>query len=855
MQILVGSRRHDALQKAREWFAAASNVEVLTELVKWAVAQETQWGECGILVEPDIPGSDRTKASNVDLIVAFSGRVAVCEVKNHRSFKAAQAAFFSSLNQCSDSYDLVRYHLAASRAVSQDHLRPFLFLPNLNSAEVTELITQQLSKTSLRHVSITGGRHCQTVPAMPNGHPLYLPYAIQKRIGQLQQKDLALYPRDALVALLRLVDSPDSCRFDTLDQAIEYLRTEADKPRAVRLPVGHVKGLRDRQLREGLKILARRGVVELVGPFGIGKSAFARELMSAVEELSTRHLKIATCTVAPDATLGSLCRNLLTFFDIEASEFDDDRALLDTLIQCEGVVWIQSYAAPSSEYVKVILEEAQAASSRRRCQFIVESIIPLFPFIDSGPKSNWRWPECYLRVSGLDRSAMRKILVANAPIAGEHDLLSLRTFENPRLALARWRSEIEQSVSPELVREFAWVERVFRGLERDMLSYLACLLDTAPCGIGHDATITAAYEVFSSVSRASVRGALYNVFDHLRAGKMLDRAFTRSWSLKDFGVRGASALLHHMEPSLIVYVRDRLVASEFNELTRRTTGALETLRHRVKHVEIVLGFRRDDLQPFMASTLRNGMWGPLDIVEWLDRRPQFRFVSRSQAYLERHVHATQKLFRMAKAGKLRFKVDHQIGRPPDDFPLGHMLHAVLTSAAGLVDAADGLKKFSSDIDACENADILIEALCWLFDWTRIAGVLTRERLSDFLGVFKRLIDDCVTESVAVRLMVYRKVIFCVWMMGRGALSAYEPYLLDVFRVYFPLAASEDNFWFLVDVDDVYRKMRRLVQRELDRAIYRFEDDGNPNYLEARIRWERRCRPSIRSEANGRVEAQ
>lgn len=804
--------------------------------MNWATSQEGRWGECLILVEADIPALETLKARNIDLIVAFSDRVAVCEVKNHHTLRAAEEALFSSLEQCCESYDLVRYHLAAARAVSKEAARPFLFIPNLNSSDIRNLTSLQLAKISLSHVTVAGGPLCSSTPTLPNGHPLYLPVAIQSRLKQIRPFDRRVWTGGAQAALRRLVDLDAVCDFRELSRAVEYVRTEGDKTRAVRLPSSHVKGLDAPRLDFALKKLFQFGLVEIVGPFGIGKSAFARELISAAADKSSRHPRVATCNVQSGSTLKSLSRDLLAFFDVDPGEHLDDRALIDLLLAVEGTVWIQSYDADTAMLVKQLLEEVLRAGSVRPCRFLVESLVPLFPlrYTEDGDLD---CPPFHVSVPGLDSPRMRQVLEANATGHGEHEVSSVAWMGNPRLALARWRSPEPFSDSPELIGEFKWIGRVFQGLDGAVARYLICLVNDAPCcGIREDVAKAAATEVFASDPPSAVRVALTHIRSHLVKGRMLQQAGCFTGTLRRrFGIElptRNSLTLAGVEPSLAAYVRQTFDPVELAELEARTTLALEARRDRYKHLDVVLGFRRHELRPFCLSTFRNGIWGSLSVAEWLRRRRDYRPISADDAYLARCILVTERLYRRRRSDP-PFKAEIQLGPPPVAFPLGDYLYAVMRTATRCINYAEpDLGQFGTEAAAIQDLNVAAESLCWIFDLCTLRARMPTERLREFLALFQHFIAQESDYSVAVRLLVYRRMINCMRLLGRDFLitRSNESWLFDLFRCYFALAVHEDNMWHLTDMTMTYFRLTYSVraEHELRHALSILADDGNPH---------------------------
>jgi len=835
MELFVGSARPDALYKARDWFAASANSLLLSELFEWAVSQESQWGQCLMLVEPDVPASDRLKATNIDLILAFSDRVAICEVKNHRSMRAAQEALIRSLGQCRDNHELVSYHLTRGKSVPAEAIRPFLFVPQADSKDVSDLIALQFNKSSMTHIGITGGQRCKSRPALPNGHPLYMPLSVRSRLSQVRPLAQEFYSGSAQHTLQKLLGGEQAGPFKTLPSAFAYVRSEANRPPQMRLPPGHVAGLRPRELNRALRALDSCGIVEVTGSFGIGKSAFIREFIAIFSDRASRRLQVATCNLGSAITFTQLCRELLVSFDLDPGEYASDDALLERLFRAEGIVWIQSYDLTVRTIVKRLLDAANAARGRIKCRFVVESgwSDPVFPFEEKGQREDWKWPEMHIHLLGLDRNHMRKVLETAPRGNAAHSLEQIQGMGNPRMALGRWRSDDLHSDSPELVLQFKGIEQSFEGLEWPVVQYLVCLLDDAPFGIDREIAGRVATLVFSAHSRLQVSLAFISVLHKLEwkthKGSVKHHTFVSSY-LKDLGIGDirSRSLVTDVNASLAAYIRQQMLPDELVELRTRTTAALELIGGKHLHVQAILGLRRRDLQPLFVSSLRNGMYGAVHIGDWLNRQPVFESLDSKQIYLEHWARVALHLD--AEDPKHRADLKLLLRVPPADFALGRYLYQVMiTATTHVIDGRPDLEGFRSTT-VVDNPTVLAEALCWIWDLS-FRDQLT-PRLDEFERLFRLYLLDSQVDDPAVRLLLLLHLIRSIARKGSRAILAAESDLVDLLRIYLPLVQSTDNFLYLWGMDKFCRRLIRIQRRDLQNALSRFADDGNQHHESA-----------------------
>lgn len=814
MKIFICLRRHDAMRKARDWFTARSNYIVLEEITHWARGQERDWGECFLMMEVDVPGAADLNATNVDCIVAFSDRVAVIEVKNHRSYKAAQASLLKSLRQCCENFDLVSTHLAG--VIHDKSVRPFLFFPQLTSNEIAQLTAQQLSSTSLRHATIGGGARCRERPSLPNGHPLYIPAALKSRVGAIQDSDARRFSRDAQAVLLGLTQPAERYEFSDLDRAVDHLQRHSGTPSVIRLGEGYIRGLRSAALEQVRERLQTRGVVEVIGAPGIGKSDFIREVLETIIDQDKRQLPIAVVDLKASYTSATFYRSLLGVFDQEPHDWEDEQSLLDRLLQERAVVWIQACDAAARPLVTRLVTVLLASRDDRRCRVIVESTAS--PLMTSD--------EDRVRLFPLSAPSIQRILRVEPPGHPDHLLPAhiASSRGNPRLAITRWKSARLNAVPDWLANDFAWLEHAFSDRhERALCSLVVSILDESPFELDVNVLFKAATAVFRNLLRSTVKAALIRVFSTLQTSQMLCLQTIRGSQSPALNEEHSSLELvriGQLNASMSEYVLRQTDAQLLSTWRNQVTSFLERQERPARHVAVLLGLRRNDLGPWCGSAFRQGYMQLDQMVNWLDRRLLERqAISNDEYYIERALRVAHNLID-ATHGRNDVVIANELPKPSGTARWSTYFHQLLTHVTSFWHG--GLANL--DLNICEGTepDVAAEATCWSYSFSP-----ENVSSSQWWPRLRLLVQDAHNLTPAVRLLVYHHTLMCAALCGESFVrqEAVRQFLRDICKEMGPLAVSEDHLYYLVSANTFYDA---LVDEE--------RVGRGPSFARAYIKW-------------------
>lgn len=752
MRILISLRRHDAMQKARDWFGNNSTYPVLKAITEWAKRKQPDWGECVIIVEAEMPGSRNMHARNIDFLIAFSTRVAVIEVKNHRRLTSAQASLAETLKQCCLSFDLVSAHLAG--VVPEKAIRPFIFIPELESNEIAQLTTDQLSKHSLTHPTITGGSGCAEKPALPNGHPLFLAHALDLRLGAITDFDHKRFGGNANAAISKLIAPVDVHEFSSLDLAVEAIQHHSQAPSPTSLPEHYVHNLRGAELDQFSEHLNTKRIVEIRGAPGIGKSDFTREALQLQVETSRKDMLLAIVSVRDGHTLSSLARELLICFGQQPDDAEDERTLLERLLRTDGVVWFPRYDT-SAQPVIARLIDVFLGRPDRVCRLIIEShesrisaTLPQSHVIDLGTLSTVSTLEILKRITPARSDRRLPDVLAKAR-------------GNPHLALAHWRSADAEPVPDWLEGNYLWLERMFADpVDRAICYLVVVLVDDCLLPVTLDLLNKAACSIFPGVLKSRIRRTIARTVACLEASSTID---LRWFNVEDYRVlallpedaRVKTALICGVDVTLAKYVCGRIEKSQLQDWNEHFVRSLSSTPETARNSKILLALKQNELTPWFASPFRGPGPNKLDdVIGWLDRRITARAASLKspgELYLERALR-----FARAAMEDKTLQIAEELGEPPAGFRWATYVHKLLTTVT--TSSGPFLVDSSSDGD---DRDSAIEAACWKVMFS------PRRDWQDMWLTLEHVASTSDRLPPAVRLQVYHYALMCATFCGQG----------------------------------------------------------------------------------------
>lgn len=812
----------DYLVPARAWFGGVNTKVTLDDIARWASAQEAAWGECYIFVEVSIPGHDSIKASNVDLIIAFSDRVAVCEIKNHRTLQAIADVLLDSLGQSNDNANLIKAHLKTGRVLPQEAVRPFLFVPGLVSEEIAALISKQLAISSHRHVVIGGGDRCKKQPVLPSGHPVCFSQCIQSRLHQMRiRRGDPSFP-GAQGFILRLLEATRLHEFSDVSKATAFLRTESNIVPQIRIPEDHLSGLHADEMKRALEILSTIGTLEVEGPFGGGKTSFIREILNTLAKASPKRLSIAQFNANGITSYKGILSGLVQSFNLDADPYGDEEYLADTVFQFDGLVWIQSFDRVSMMTVRRLWERVRQHGDRQRCRIIVESRSSLFG-------DPWTNKEHSVFILGVPLGAMPRLLELRKPGSKDRTLGTFAESRNPRLALARWQPPGGSDPTPDVLADLAWFQDVFQGFEREVAGFLVCLLDESPIPLRLSLAISLTLAAFPGQLYDSVVDTTYWVLPSLHATDMTGFLCVFSWPCERMPVLQVlrqETMVASKNRSLAEHVRqtsDRRVLSTIIE--RAMSSLTSSEEADTLEAKVLLAARQGDIEPFCRSVYRRGYYGAARLTQWLDKPPAIVH----DTYLERFCRFAARVLEHCQRRQIPPPAE-LLDEPESESTLHRYLWQVATIVSESFEPeGPSLDRFAKATRNVADPNARTEALCWLSNLSRCFNRSAHQQRQFLQQLQEHSSDQSL--SWETRLYLMTTTIAHFDFGSPGFWNGVEPGQHELCHQYFNLAATNDavDLWEAFEIGRLYGQChRKNTWAENWLAHMRFTDDGNHN---------------------------
>lgn len=736
MRFFINLRRHDAMRKAKEWFTPRGHYATYEEIVAWAESKEDDWGECFVMLEVDVPGRGNINSKNVDLLLAFSDRLAVIEVKNHRSYRSAQTNLSKSLRQCCTSFDLVRAHMAG--AVAEDSVRAFLYVPELESHEIASLTDQQLASTSMSHATVVGGERCRHRPTLPNGHPLYLPHALKVRLSD-SPAPRSRAVQGAQETFLALLDKSEVYEFSSLRSAVNCIREHDKSTPVYRLSDRHVRGLRETAREQVIDRLSENQVVEIVGSAGAGKSDFIREALETLTAREQAESLLAVIEVTSEHTLSGLLRHVLCLLDAEPTIYDTDDVLREQLKNTPGTVWVRRHERRASPVLTALVDLLGAAS----CRLIIESTYGQVLQSES----------IRIELPQLEPRDLRTLVENISPQPSASAFIDVIAASSTSPIHALKALDLVPDGHEPIARGFGWLEDALHDpFSRDLCYYLVFILGESPIEMRVEALLAGAREVFKRHLPSAINSTTRQVLSPILANDAVSIDVVRGQDYPFLGEEHSAVSdgwFMDPDPALVDYVRKHLPDSLKQQWRMQTANVLSRRFMAKRSVRVLTALWDGDLRPWCDSAFRGGYLGIPGLVSWLDRRTDPVDVTEENAQLERALRLAASVIER-KADRASINVDAELGRRSNDWYWPAYFRDLLSNVVTY--GNDRAAEFT----AVEPTDVSVETTCWTYLMSR------RSPSEDWPAI-----EGCtrVRTSPPIRMLTLHHALMCACMRG------------------------------------------------------------------------------------------
>jgi hypothetical protein len=340
LRFYVGKNIKD-LRAAKRWVTDSAVPDTLRRVVEWASSREGKWGDCSVFFEVSCQRYRGEQGSQIDLLLAFGDRLAICEVKRRplEPHELVDAAHQVDLQQ----------KLVASRLksfVTADRLPAcLLFFPHYSLSQLLAC-NRHLNNEGAPHVRVAG------CVADADVHKLDLSASLDQwlRMPQIRRGVSA-----ADVVQRHLITS-SLAPVKTFEILVDDLRRFAAPVSSLRQPSWHIAELRAVDRSTLLATLRSARFVEINGPELIGKSALLRDVFVHDLKLIPRQVQVRE---AYDS--GTVLRRLYEYL-IGPVRTLGEHEIIHMLIGLEHPVWISEVDTVSIVSLRQTIERLAATS-------------------------------------------------------------------------------------------------------------------------------------------------------------------------------------------------------------------------------------------------------------------------------------------------------------------------------------------------------------------------------------------------------------------------------------------------------------------------------------------------------------
>lgn len=596
MRVLVAASRVSQPVEARRWVLELSN-QVFRAWERWLQKQESAWGECFLFFEPTlpIPKFGRPNSHNqVDLLLAFNDRLALFEVKSDRERRTLRLP--KIVDQINGQIAWLQGLLNdGNYGVTPGSFSKYLFLSRQSHAAAEELRRELIERHSAPHILPLGA--ADPTQFMNHFVARHWPRLSVPAGGSGLQEFL----NDRMIAA-----GAHFLQFDSLSETSAYLKTVLPTSRI--LPEEwYVPALRSAELSLAHSLLLKNGMVEVVGPPGIGKSTLVMELSNRFD------VEILPVSLKGIATSRDVGRVIYAALRCEPAEELSEQVIRRALLSEPHMFWIAECGECSTDALESFLtqlrREARANTSSTSL-WVIESTNPRPSLMGSR-----------VELAPLSREAVSTML-PRVPTE-QHDLEPERVADlalgNPGRAIRLWQLG-ESGDTADGRKWFTWR---MKPLERDILRLLAIAANASPFGCTADVIAQwacAMYGYTTCESRNSTDELLRRLHSQQLARVIrVDRSVFEGL-LNDIIPQDATlTIVRDVSRELLNYSapneHDRAVLVD--KLQEVLFHCASDSPHRATASEIALGFLQGSLSDFVESSFRSTSL--TQTLAWIER--------------------------------------------------------------------------------------------------------------------------------------------------------------------------------------------------------------------------------------------
>lgn len=702
MKVFLGANTVKQPIEARNWVTELGYHSVFSDLEKWALSKEAEWGDCFIFIEVSLPQAAgyHGKHNQIDILITFRERIAICELKQYHSLYGIN---LKDRYEQIDGQNRWLKALIIEGNYTPRFMNPFLFFSKLKRAHIEEVRARLVNEFSAHHVWVVGAlpELKQHRNSKDSSYYLYLPEALDRRlyvpsISTISQEHIGL--QHFLYKQLTK-GSSKLIAFDNVDMAKKYLQNILPAIQIVP-DAWYVPGARPDTLSCAAKIIAEHGIVELVGPPEIGKSTLAKEL---IQELDNEfvELRLFKCN-----SINDICRKIYLQVKGENPDNFGDESLIQSLATQPYVFWISDYGAPETPlegFMQRIQSFRIAHSEVVRAQWIIESVSPLRGF-----------KEFRCELVPLEREKIWNILmkVEAGGAFEDPDFVTIRAQGRPGYAIKLWQSQSAEHAKE--LDTLKWFRSYLTSLETQILPMLCFAASRSPLGLTMKALSQWATVLLRD--QGQIQSKITESIESLLL-KMQQRRLVGVTRLdKDkFSQHLAAILPDNCSMVVIKEVPTELIDKTLSSVDTEEQNRWQELLQEellnaaepgsLAHVTLFLNL--GDLEPFLRSSFRFTFLKRL--LSWIDETqwkadPQQKS---KQAYILRAL----RIYGLLRRVDQSIDIETELGQPENGDNAQQFAYQMMkarTMLASHINNSFPLSSWLSEIDECSDRELQAE---------------------------------------------------------------------------------------------------------------------------------------------------
>lgn len=634
MKIFIGANSNGQLADAKQWLTDSDSKQMLVDLEGWATSREPIFGECYVFIEMPLPLEEShykeqrfpSSHGQVDLLLAFSKGAALCELKG--SEKASPSSIEKGVKQLRGQRKWLGELLRGRWG--EDEIYPFLLLHKLYPSEMMAAAMMVSNAHSGIEIWPTGA-HPKLRRESSSWGPLYLPDALERRLrGKVEIDDSRQQGIQELLRVKIAGGGSSLYQFKDFKEAENHLRYVVSDLH-VRHDSWYVADTRPGQADEAGSLLARTRAVEVVGPPGVGKTTFAKEII-----LSGGY-SVIEVTLRGCASVQDICRKIYRELHGDLADVLGEETYVQRLMLEPYLFWVRSHDDASASHVNEFFRIANGIGvDTGQALWIVESRAPVAEL------KSYRYELAPLEDQHISR-ILEKVEPGGA--FADADPVIQAAKGNPGRAISLWRAQDADRI-PDL-DDVAWFTSQLTAAESRLLPILCLSASLSPLGVTAATFVSTACNLGVGMSDGEVRQAAATLIEKLGRAQLADVTSLNDETFGDLPnelIRSGTALtvINHVSSKLTEQVlagvddKKRVRLKDAFQETFLSSQQEDTLSH------VTLALNLEDLEPFFRSSFRYTSMGA--VVSWVDQTG-WEPPDRRQSYLLKALRALSRMSR------------------------------------------------------------------------------------------------------------------------------------------------------------------------------------------------------------------